>query len=183
MMNRCVRIKLPVVLPDQSRPEVITNDQKAKEKMKEYADHTRNTVNHNISTGDIVLVRQRRRNKFITPFEPIPYIVEKVHGTMITAKRTTDQKRITRNSSHYKKFKDGSQYAQDQVLRDFEKKDEGNDSLSETEKNTYLQDPKQLNLDDGRSLNHSQPLDQQPTIRQSGRARRKAVWTKDYQLY
>ena len=67
MMNRCVRIKLPVLLPDQSTPEVITNDRKAKEKMKEYADHTRNTVNHNISTGDIVLVRQRRRNKFSTP--------------------------------------------------------------------------------------------------------------------
>ena len=133
-MNRCVRIKLPVLLPGQSTPEVITNDRKAKEKMKEYADHTRNTVNHNISTGDIVLVRQRGRNTFSTPFEPIPYIVEKVKGTMITTKRTTDQRRITINSSHYKKFKAGSQYAQDQVPWDFEKKDEGNDSLSETEK-------------------------------------------------
>ena len=122
MMNRCVQIKLPVLLPDQSTPEVITNDRKAKEKMKEYADHTRNTVNHNISTGDIVLVRQRRRNKVSTPFEPIPYIVEKVKGTMITAKRTTDQRRITINSSHYKKFKAGSQYAQDQVPWDFEKR-------------------------------------------------------------
>ena len=164
-MNRCVRIKLPVVLPDQSTPEVIMNDQKAKEKMKEYADHTRNTVNHNISTGDIVLVRQRRRNKFSTPFEPIPYIVERVHGTMITAERTTDQRRVTRNSSHYKKFKASSQYAQDQVPWDFEKEDEGSDSPSETEKNSYLPDPEQLNLDDGRSLNHSQPLDQQPTTR------------------
>ena len=105
--------------------------------------------------------------------------MERVHGTMITAKR----RRVTRNSSHYKKFKAGSQYAQDQVPWDFEKEDEGNDSPSETEKNSYLPDPEQLNLDDGRSLNHSQPLDQQPTTRQSGRARRKPVWTKDYQLY
>ena len=139
--------------------------------MKEYADHTRNTVNHNISTGDIVLVRQRRRNKFGTSFEPIPYIVERVKGAMITAKRTTDQRRITRNSSHYKKFKAGSLYAQDEVPWDFEEEDEGNDSLSETKNPTYLPDPEQLSLDDG------------PTTRQSGRARRKPVWTKDYQLY
>ena len=95
MMNRCVRIKLPALLPDQTTPEVITNDRKAKQKMKEHADHT-STVNHNISTGDIVLLRQRRRNKFSTPFEPIPYIMEKVKGTIITAKRTTDQRGITR---------------------------------------------------------------------------------------
>ena len=89
---------------------------------------------------------------------------------MITAKRTTDQRRITRNSSH-KKFNAGSQYSQDQVPWDFEKEDEGNDSLSKTEKTpTYLSDPKQLNLDDGRRLIHSQPLDQQPTTCQSGRA-------------
>ena len=102
---------------------------------------------------------------------------------MITAKKTTNQRRVTRNSSHCKKFKAGSQYAQDQGPWDFEKEDEGNDSLSETEKNTYLPDPKQFNLDDGKILNHSQPLDQQTTTRQSGRARRKPVWTKDYQLY
>ena len=151
--------------------------------MKEYADHTRNTVKHNISTGDIVLVRQRRRNKFSTPFEPIPYIVERVKGTTITEKRTTDQRRITRNSSNYKKFTAGSQYAQDEVPWDFEEVDEENDNLSETEKNTYLPDPEQLNLDDGRNLNHSQLLDQQPTTRKSGRARRKSVWTKDSHLY
>ena len=82
--------------------------------------------------------------------------MEKVHGTMITAKRTTDQRIVTRDSSHYKKFKAGSQYAQDQVPWDFEKEDEGNDSPAETEKNSYLPDPEQLYLDDGRShsLNH-----------------------------
>ncbi|CAB4008581.1 Hypothetical predicted protein [Paramuricea clavata] len=48
-------------------PEVIINDQKAKEKMKKYADKTRNT--------------------------------EGANGTMITP--TTDQRRITRNSSYY----------------------------------------------------------------------------------
>ena len=70
------------------------------------------------------------RNKFSTPFQPIPYIVERVKETMITAKRTADQRRITRNSSHYKKFKAGSQYAQDQVHWDFEEEDEGNDSAT-----------------------------------------------------
>ena len=43
MVNRCVRIKLPV-LPDQSTLEVSTKDRNAKEKMKEYADHTRNKL-------------------------------------------------------------------------------------------------------------------------------------------
>jgi hypothetical protein len=105
MMNRVVRIKLPVIISGNSNPEVGINDESAKEKMKKYADNPRNTSKHSIVDGDAVLVRQQRRNKFSTPFESIPYIVEKVKGTMITARRTTDQRRITRNSSHYKKVR------------------------------------------------------------------------------
>ena len=70
--------------------------------------------------------------------------MEKVKGTMIIAKRTTDQRRVTRNSSHYKKFKAGSQYVQDPISWDFEKEDIVKDSASETEKTPIYRIPSNL---------------------------------------
>ncbi|KAK3726579.1 hypothetical protein QZH41_011039 [Actinostola sp. cb2023] len=69
----------------------------------EYADKKRHTQPHDIQVGDSVLVRQEKRNKFTTPFEPVLYTVISVNRSMITAHRTTDEREITRNSSHYKK--------------------------------------------------------------------------------
>ncbi|KAK3739257.1 hypothetical protein QZH41_000263 [Actinostola sp. cb2023] len=78
-------------------------DTHAKARMKEYADKKRHTQPHDIQVGDSVLVRQEKRNKFTTPFEPVLYTVISVNRSMITAHRTTDEREITRNSSHYKK--------------------------------------------------------------------------------
>lgn len=79
-MNRCVRTKLPVIIPDESSPEVVSTDQTAKEKMKKvYADKLGKTSSHDIRSGDTVLVRQRRKKKLIiSTFEPTLYIVERV---------------------------------------------------------------------------------------------------------
>ena len=52
--------------------------------------------------GETVLVRQEKRNKLSTPFEPIPYHVTRIKGSMITAQRTTDNRTVTRNSSFFK---------------------------------------------------------------------------------
>ena len=91
-MNKCVGTKIPIIIPDESLPEVVSSDQTAKEKIKKYADKLRKTCSHDIRNGDTVLVRQRRNNILSTPFEPIPYIVERVKGTMITASRKTDHR-------------------------------------------------------------------------------------------
>lgn len=56
---------------------VVMDDQKTKEKMKKYADKSRKLAIMKYTKWRFsLLVRQRRKNKFSTPFEPIPYIVE-----------------------------------------------------------------------------------------------------------
>lgn len=76
------------------------NDAHSKEKMKSYADKRRNTQSSRISVGDTVLVRQPKKNKLSTPFDPRPYTVTKQNGSMFTARRGNHV--ITRNASHFK---------------------------------------------------------------------------------
>ena len=54
--------------------------------MKAYADQKRQVKPHNLNAGDITLVKQRRLKKASTYFEPAPYTVLDVKGSMITAK-------------------------------------------------------------------------------------------------
>ena len=81
--------------------QVRENDKKGKRNMKINADRLANTKEHTIKVGDTVLVRQRKKNKWSTRFDPKPYCVTQVNGTMITATRPGHY--ITRNSSFYKK--------------------------------------------------------------------------------
>ena len=70
-----------------------TNADKVKEKTKKYTHKTRKIRVHDIRNGNTIFVRQRKKNKYSTPFEPIQYIVERVKGTMITASTATDERR------------------------------------------------------------------------------------------
>ena len=63
--------------------------------MKHYADKSE------LKLGDTVLVKQPKRNKFTTTFDPIPLTVVAVKGSMISAQEARTQ--ITRNISHFKK--------------------------------------------------------------------------------
>ena len=161
--------------------------------MKKYADMSRNVSTHDIQSGDTVLVKEPRRNKLSsTPFEATPYIVETVKGSMITARRTTDRRRVTRNSSHYKKIQKARRnYKQSEVMPEEENQwswnfeEESRASIQpEAEKKTntkgtedsytaedYMEDPDQ-----------SQVVTELPTVRRSGRTRRIPVWTQDYHL-
>ena len=53
--------------------------------------------------GDLVLAKQQYKNKFSSKFDTVPYTVIQRKGTMITAENK--KRRITRNVSHFKKFK------------------------------------------------------------------------------
>ena len=75
-------------------------DDKNKQKMKKNADITNHAKPRDITTGDIILFRQKKCNKLMTPFNPKPYTVVAVKGTMVTAKRQDHE--ITRNLSHFK---------------------------------------------------------------------------------
>ena len=77
-------------------------DKLNKEKMKQYADRKNNAKpSSRLRLGDKVLVQKPRTNKLSSFYDPHPYIVTKIDGTMITA--TRENHKITRNSSHFKK--------------------------------------------------------------------------------
>ena len=78
------------------------NDKKRKEKMKRYADNKCHAKTFEIKLGDTVLVKQPKKNKFTTTFDPNPLTVVPVKGSMISAQGA--RTRITRNVSHFKKF-------------------------------------------------------------------------------
>ena len=77
-------------------------DTQAKKKMKERADKRSRSCQPNIQIGDTVLVRQKKKDKFTTKFDPAPYKVIEVKGSMVTA--TRNERDITRNVSHFKRI-------------------------------------------------------------------------------
>jgi len=75
-------------------------DAEQKSKIKAYADSKLGTRPSNIKPGDTVLVKQKKKNKLSTPFNPEPLVVEEKKGSMVTA--SDGFKSITRNSSMFK---------------------------------------------------------------------------------
>lgn len=57
---------------------------KRKQKMKEYFDLKRNTKPADLEVGEIVLVKQEKKNKLCTPFNPEPMTIIDKNGNMIT---------------------------------------------------------------------------------------------------
>ena len=102
LFNRKVRNKLPHLSNDTqfTSQEVEKRDEKAKAKMKAYADAKARAAPSEIAVGDLVLARQRKQSKLSTPFDPRPFRVIRKKGTMVTACRSG--KYITRNASHFK---------------------------------------------------------------------------------
>ena len=101
--GREMRGKIPQFsLSSEEDPEVRQKDALAKQKMKMYADKRANAKPSPIQEGDVVLLRQEKKNKLSTPFEGIPYTVFQKKGSMVTAERTTDGRMVTRNTKDFK---------------------------------------------------------------------------------
>ena len=66
--------------------------------MKKYADEKRRAALSNIKRGDKVLLKQERKNKLSTKYDPDPYIVVGTKGTSLLLKRRAEPE-IMRNSS------------------------------------------------------------------------------------
>ena len=100
MMNRPVRTKLDYTVP---RKERSSRDKMMDEKDRQYkektADEGGSSKEHNFVVGDHVLLRQRKRNKWLTPYEPVFYTVVKVSGSAITARRITGGREVLVNSN------------------------------------------------------------------------------------
>ena len=99
MTNRPVRTKLDYTMPGKERSKqdesIDEKDRRYKEKMKREG---ANIKEHNFILGDYVLLRQRKSNKWSTPYEPVFYTVTKISGSTITARRITDGREICRDS-------------------------------------------------------------------------------------
>ena len=95
IMNRPVRTKLAYTVPRKegsSRDKMMDEkDRQYKEKMTEYGGSSKE---HNFVVGDHVLLRQRKRNNWSTPYEPVFYTVIKISGSAIAARRITDGREV-----------------------------------------------------------------------------------------
>ena len=76
LMNRQVRTKLDHQTRESSEnardTAINERDERYKEKLKQYADN-RNTKAHNFIVGDHVLLKQKKKNKWSTAYEPAFY--------------------------------------------------------------------------------------------------------------
>ena len=104
MFARNIRTKLPQIEVKVDKSEIDKkiehHDKDVRQKMKEYADKRRNAKATTMKIGDCVFVKQKRKNKLSTRFDPRPLRVTNIKGTMVTAKR--ENFTTTRNQSFFK---------------------------------------------------------------------------------
>ena len=138
LFNRLIRTKLPQVISVQDSKKdaaVRLKDERAKSKMKQYADQRRRAKDNEIHMGDTVLLRQKKHTKFSTKFDPRPFQVTRKKGTMITAVRSG--KYVTRNASLFKRVNLGPCQKEDEDSDDSDDDDipELNDDETENYSN------------------------------------------------
>jgi len=191
-MNRTVRIKLPTIVKTTPDTDAKQKDKDSKEEMKAYADQKRQAKLHNLKAGDITLVKQRKLNKASPDFEPVPYTILDVKGSMITARRSTDQKEVTRNSYHFKKPPNlpgstipdtESVLADEQVPLDFEGPEICQLASTSAPQEEYSQaHPRETDGNqDNATLAAADHIAPSPRLTsRSGRPLKKPGWMKDY---
>jgi hypothetical protein len=108
MFGRSNTSGIPSIAPAPNREELhaqaTQNDARAKEKMKTHFDETMKTRMPQINVGSKVLIRQERNRKSDTFWDPNPFVVVEIKGSMVTAER--EGRRTTRNSSFFKRVVD-----------------------------------------------------------------------------
>lgn len=120
LFKRSIRVRLPECTVPEMDDQLRGRDAEQKAMMKRHTDSKRATTS-TIDVGDLVLVRQKRQNKTTPPFDPVPYVVDKRHGTQVTARRPGHY--ITRNVSLFKRIPERSH----PVRNEEEEKEEYND--------------------------------------------------------
>ena len=88
LFNWKITTKLPEIVQTGGTSidtTVRTRDAQVKQKMNKRADHRVHCQKAIIRIGDTVLVRQKKKDRFTTKFDPAPYKVTEVKGTMVTA--------------------------------------------------------------------------------------------------
>lgn len=98
-----MKIKLPSIPSPPDDDALCFINYSKKEKMKAYADKRRTHTQQELREGDVVLIRQKKTGKLVTLYNPKPYRVISVKGTMITAQRHGHI--VTRNQSFFRSLK------------------------------------------------------------------------------
>ena len=137
MFARNIRTKLPQieVKVDKSAVDkkIEQQDKDARQKMKEYADKRRNATATTMKIGDCVLVKQKRKNKLSTRFDPRLLRVTKIKGTMVTAQR--NNLTITRNQSFFKLVDDARFQSDGEEDIDDDYQTDGNEQIEDENRN------------------------------------------------
>ena len=95
---RSFHTRLPELIDErQASDEVRQTDNQNKQKMNQYADRRNHASASQLNIGDKVIVLRPRTNKLSSLYDPQPYSITKIKGSMITATRPDHE--ITRNSS------------------------------------------------------------------------------------
>jgi len=105
LMNRQVRTKLDLQTRESSENVLETaineRDERYKQKLKQNAENM-NTKAHDFIVGDHVLLKQNKRNKWSTAYEPALYTVIRTNGSSIAARRITDGREVHRDTREVK---------------------------------------------------------------------------------
>jgi len=106
LFHRRPRTRLPQAETDNCRnskvdEEIRERDATAKQNMKVYSDSRRHATTNIFNVGDKVMVKIPKQNKLSSHYDPAPYTITDIKGSMITAAK--ENRSITRNSSFFKK--------------------------------------------------------------------------------
>ena len=79
---------------------------------REYTNKRRKVSPSVIQVGDTVILKQKKKNKFTTKFEPIPYTLLERKG--VTTEAENQRYKMTRNVSLFKKITDVAKKSEDE---------------------------------------------------------------------
>ena len=103
MNGRTIRTKLYYTPPIQEKPN--RQDQLINRRDDQYKANMSNKIpakEYSFIQGDYALLKQRKINKWTTPFEAAFYMVIKIQGSTVTERHLQDRREITRDASHFK---------------------------------------------------------------------------------
>ena len=201
LMNRKIRTKLDyhqITSPDNvDKQEVINDrDRQYKEKLKEQAEN-RNTKPHSFIVGYYVLLKQQKKNKWSTAYEPAFYIIYRIAGSSIGARRITDGREIFRDASHFKLVRNQEELEEQYELQlNHQKvKDDDHYQSKRPDWRENILSKRNVSEQDNTSSNHqenqqAQPTpvqhaelnqpEEQPTVSRPQRTRRRPAYLEDY---
>ena len=119
MMNKEVQTKIEH-FPSETSPkdqEVRSNDRNYKERIKQYHDKRYWEIQFQLEVGQAVIIKREKKRKAETPYQPHIYLVTKVKGSTIYARRLSDGKTICQDASRFKLLKTDTTSTNDEEAR------------------------------------------------------------------